>query len=129
MNWDAIKPFVTLMFTSVLKVAGGALVTHGLISAGPGLEAFSGAAVAAGGAFWSWWVQDGHVQAEAYLKKLTDTATQAAAIEIAKKMQPASVTGAADTAKAVVTITHPDVMAADATKAISLMAADATKAA
>lgn len=104
MNWEAIKPLVLLLFTSALKIVGGALVTHGIVSAGPGLETFTGAAMAAGGAFWSWWIQSGHLQAAAYLKKLTDTATQAAAIAVAKQMAPAAVTGAAEGAKAAVAV-------------------------
>jgi hypothetical protein len=99
MNWDAWKPLATLVFTSVLKFVGGLLVAHGLATNGPGLEAMGGAATTAAGAFWSWWVQKGHVQAGEYLKKLTDTATQAAAIEVAKKMPAAAVTGAAEPAK------------------------------
>lgn len=99
MNWDAIKPLLTLLFTSVMKIAGGALVAHGVLTAGSGLETFMGAASMAGGAFWSWWVQSGHLQAAALLKKLTDTRTQDDAIAVAKQMKPAIVTGAAVTAK------------------------------
>jgi hypothetical protein len=102
MNWEAIKPLAVLIFTSLLKIVGGVLMTHGVISAGPGLETFTGVAMTAGGAVWSWWVQSGHLQAAAYLKKLTDTATQAAAIEVAKRMPSAAITGAAEPAKAAV---------------------------
>lgn len=102
MNWDAVKPLAVLIFTSLLKVVGGVLMTHGIISAGPGLETFTGVAMTAGGAVWSWWVQSGHLQAAAYLKKLTDTATTAAAVAVAKKMAPAAETGAAEGAKAAV---------------------------
>lgn len=100
MNWEAMKPLAVLIFTSLLKIGGGALVAHGVVSAGPGLETLTGAAMTAGGAFWSWWVMTGHVQAAAYLKKLTDTATTAAAVAVAQRMAPAAVTGAADAAKA-----------------------------
>lgn len=104
MNWEAIKPLAVLIFTSLLKIIGGALMAHGLLTAGVSYETFIGVATTAGGAVWSWWVQSGHLQAAAYLKKLTDTATQAAAIEVAKKMAPASVTGAAQDAKTAVAV-------------------------
>lgn len=99
MNWDAWKPLATLIFTSLLKFVGGLLVAHGLATNGPGLEAMGGAATTAAGALWSWWVQKGHIQAADYLKKLTDTATTAAAVAVAKQMAPAAVTGAATKAK------------------------------
>lgn len=123
MNWETIKPLAVLIFTSLLKIAGGALVAHGIISNGAGLETFTGAAMTAGGAFWSWWVQSGHLEAAAYLKKLTDTATQAAAIEVAKRMPLAAVSGAAAPAKASVTATDPALMAKDAAKAASVLLA------
>jgi hypothetical protein len=98
MNWDAWKPLATLIFTSLLKFVGGLLVAHGLATNGPGLEALGGAATTAAGALWSWWVQKGHLAAADYLKKLTDTATTAAAVAVAKQMAPAAVTGAAQEA-------------------------------
>lgn len=117
MNWDAWKPLAVLIFTSSLKFIGGLLVAHGLATQGPGLEAIGGAATTAAGAFWSWWVQKGHIQAGDYLKKLTDTATQAAAIEVAKRLEVSSVpSGAVQAAKAEATVIEPAVMAKDATK-------------
>lgn len=104
MNWEAWKPLATLAFTTTLKFVGGLLVAHGLATEGPGLEALGGAATTAAGALWSWWVQKGHLAAGDWLKHLTDTATQAAAIEVAKKMAPASLTGAAQDAKAAVAL-------------------------
>lgn len=118
MNWDAVKPLAVLIFTSLLKIVGGALMTHGVITNGAGLESFTGVAMTAGGAFWSWWVQSGHLQAAAYLKKLTDTATQAAAIEVAKRMPVSSASSTTvQNAKEAATISVPDVMTKDATKA------------
>lgn len=115
MNWDAIKPIMVLIFTSALKIFGGVLMAHGWISGGAGMEAFMGAGMTAGGAFWSWWVQSGHLQAAAYLKKLTSTATQAAAIEVAKRLPISSTPSAAvQTAKAAANVTEPAVMAKDA---------------
>lgn len=119
MNWEAWKPLATLIFTSTLKFVGGLLVAHGLATNGPGLEALGGAATTAAGALWSWWVQKGHVQAGDYLKKLTDTATQAAAIEVAKRIPVTSVpTVTVQAAKAAATVGEPAVMAKDAAKAI-----------
>jgi hypothetical protein len=113
MNWEAWKPLATLVFTSALKFVGGALVAHGLATNGPGLEALGGAATTAAGAFWSWWVQKGHTLAADYLKQITNTATQAAAIEVAKRMNvvpSADVKGATAEAKAI----EPAIMAKDA---------------
>lgn len=123
MNWDAVKPLAVLIFTSLLKIVGGALMTHGVLTAGLSYETFIGVATTAGGAFWSWWVQSGHQQAADYLKKLTDTATQAAAIEVAKRMSPAAVTGAAVPAKAEAKAIEPAVMAKDAAKAALILLA------
>lgn len=115
MNWEAWKPLAVLVFTTTLKFVGGLLVAHGLATNGPGLEALGGAATTAAGAFWSWWVQKGHIQAGEFLKQITQTATSAAAIEVAKKMQytPAVAT-AATNAKTAVTESHPELMAKDA---------------
>jgi hypothetical protein len=99
MNWNAVKPLATVLFTSGLKVVGASLVTHGVITAGAGLETFTGAAMAAGGALWSWWVESGNAQAAAWLKHLTETATQAAAVQVAKRMNSADITGAVQDAK------------------------------
>lgn len=122
MNWEAWKPLATLAFTTTLKFVGGFIVAHGLATQGPGLEALGGAATTAAGALWSWWVQKGHTQAADYLKKLTDTATQAAAIEVAKRMPLAAVTGAAASAKAEAKAIEPAVMAKDAAKAVIILA-------
>lgn len=121
MNWEAVKPIAILIFTSLLKIVGAGLVTHGVISSGAGLETFTGAAMTAGGAIWSWWVQSGHVAAANYLKKLTDTATQAAAIEVAKRMPAAADTGTAAPAKAIVTSISPALMAKDAAKSMLIL--------
>jgi hypothetical protein len=118
MNWEAWKPLATLAFTTTLKFVGGALVAHGLATNGPGLEALGGAATTAAAAAWSWWVQDGHLQAAKFLKQVTQTATSAAAIEVAKRMQyTPTVAIAASDAKAAVTASDPALMAKDAAKA------------
>jgi hypothetical protein len=99
MNWDRVKPLATVVFTAGLKVTGAALVTHGYITGGTGLETFTGAAMAAGATVWQWWVEDGAAQAVSWFKHLTETATKAAAIEVAKRMQPGAITGAVLDAK------------------------------
>lgn len=102
MNWNAVKPLANVLFTSGLKLAGASLVTHGIITGGAGLETFTGAGMAAGGALWQWWVERGNAQAAAWLAHLTDTATKAAAIEVAKRLPPTAITGAVVDAKAAV---------------------------
>jgi hypothetical protein len=79
-------------------------------------------ATSAGATFWSWWVTSGHEQAAKFLKQVTQTATTAAAVEVAKRMQPtAAVTASVTDAKAVATAIAPAVMAKDAAKAVIIL--------
>jgi hypothetical protein len=112
MNWERVKPLASFLFGLGLKFVGTFLVAHGTITAGAGLEAFTGAAMAGGGAFWSWWVERGNAQAAAWFKHLTETATTAAAIEVAKRMPPGAITGAVLDAKEKVDAGSPPVVTA-----------------
>ena len=115
MDWKAWEPLAAWAFRIVLNLVGAALVTHGIVSNGAGLETFLGMATSAGATFWSWWVTTGHLQAAKFLENVTQTATTAAAVEVAKHMQytPAVAT-AATNAKTAVTESHPELMAKDA---------------
>jgi hypothetical protein len=122
MNWDAMKPMVSWVFRIAINAIGVFLMTHGTIKDGAGLETFLGMATSAGATFWSWWVTDGHIQAAKFLQNVTQTATTAAAVEVAKHMQytPAVAVAASD-AKVVATALEPAVMLKDAAKAAIIL--------
>jgi hypothetical protein len=103
MNWQAMEPLAAWAFRIAINALGVFLMTHGAIKDGAGMETFLGMATSAGATFWSWWVTTGHIQAAKFLQNVTQTATTAAAVEVAKHMQytPAVATAATD-AKATV---------------------------
>lgn len=101
--WIALQPMLSQGARDVLRTVGAGLLAHGYITDGAGVQAFIGAGMTLAGLFWGWWTTSGYLQAGALLKKLTATHTAAAAVEVAKVMPAASQTGAADSAKAIVT--------------------------
>jgi len=115
MNWEAWKPLVSWAFRIGINAIGVFLMTHGTIKDGAGLETFLGMATSAGATFWSWWVTDGHIKAAAFLQNITNTATQAAAIEVAKRLPISAVpSDAVQMAKVQAAAIEPAVMAKDA---------------
>lgn len=101
--WTAIKPIASQAARDFLRTVGTALAAHGYITGGAGTEAFVGAGMTLAGLFWGWFTTSGYLQLAGLLKKLTATKTQAAAVEVAKVMPSAEVTGAADKAKVIAT--------------------------
>jgi len=98
--WTMLGPWLAKFAKQGLQVLGAYLAANGFITSGAGTEAFVGAGMTLAGLFWDWWSTNGHIQAEALLKKLTATRKASDAITVAKAMPPASVTGAAAVAKA-----------------------------
>lgn len=98
--WTAIQPIAAQGARDGLRLVGTALLTHGVITDGAGVQAFIGAGMTLAGLFWGWWTTSGYLQVGDLLKKLTAAKTPAEAVDTAKAM-PAPSTGAVN--KSIVT--------------------------
>lgn len=90
MNWDFVKPIAAQFLRDFLRTVGMALLSHGAIKDGAGVEAFVGAGMTFGGLVWGWWTTTGHVQAEGLLKKLTAAKTTQDAVKAAQVLPAAA---------------------------------------